>query len=446
MHIDFASLKNAAKPRNLRRATLLGLKSLWMRKLRSLLTVLGIVFGVCSVIAMLAIGEGASYEAQEQIRQLGSRNVIIESVRPPESATGSATDSKTSFVAQYGLTYRDIAQIRDTIPGVEIVVPARTIRNYVWHLTRNIECEISGSVPWYPEMKNLEMLNGRFFGDLEMESRANVGVLNEGAARALFPLSDPLGKTVRIGGTYFRIVGVVKDTASADDTGGADEGGSATADAQQAAAFFFVPLNTLLERFGDVLFKRSAGSFSAEKIELHEVTVRIDDPEKVVASANAIRRILEKNHSELDYRVTVPIELLRQAERTKQIFNIVLGSIAAISLLVGGIGIMNIMLASVTERTREIGIRRALGAKRSDIVLQFLIETVLLSSAGGLMGVVLGLAIPITISYFAEMMTIIRLWAPTLAFTISVLTGIAFGIYPAMRASEMNPVEALRHE
>ena len=160
----------------------------------------------------------------------------------------------------------------------------------------------------------------------------------------------------------------------------------------------------------------------------------------------AIRHILERNHKQVDYRMTVPLDLLRRAERTKQIFNIVLGSIAAISLLVGGIGIMNIMLATVTERTREIGIRRALGAKKKDIVIQFLIETVMLSGAGGVIGVALGLAIPIMITHFAEMVTIIELWAPALAFTISVMTGILFGIYPAVRAAGMNPVEALRHE
>ena len=181
-------------------------------------------------------------------------------------------------------------------------------------------------------------------------------------------------------------------------------------------------------------------------MELHEVTVKIDDAEKVVAAADAIKHLLSINHEKMDYKMVVPLELLRQAARTKQIFNIVLGSIAAISLLVGGIGIMNIMLATVTERTREIGIRRALGAKQRDIVIQFLIETVLLSGAGGVIGVALGVTIPMVITHFADMLTIVRIWAPALAFTISVVTGIVFGIYPAMRAASMSPVDALRHE
>jgi putative ABC transport system permease protein len=211
-------------------------------------------------------------------------------------------------------------------------------------------------------------------------------------------------------------------------------------------AQLIIPFNTLMDQFGDTFFRFRSGSFDAEKVEFHDAIVRVNDVNEVMTRAEAIRHLLARNHPNEDYRVTVPIELLRQAERTKRIFSIVLGSIAAISLLVGGIGIMNIMLASVTERTREIGIRRALGARQTDIVLQFLIETILLAGAGGVIGVILGLGIPLAISHFAGVTTVIKAWAPTLAFSISVITGIAFGIYPAMRAAKMNPVEALRHE
>ncbi len=417
-----------------------------MRKLRSLLTALGIVFGVCSVIAMLAIGEGASFEAQEQIKNLGSQNVILKSVEPPEAE--DRTESETIYLNQFGLTYRDIKQIKETIPGVSVIVPTRTFRERLWNLTRSAECEVHGTVPWFPSMKNLRLKSGRFFGEVEMQKRVNVCVLDESAARSLFPLSTPLGKSVRVRGTYFRVVGV-SETSSRDQANG--EAGNADSQAADedngsSAPRMFVPLNTMLERFGDVVYERSAGGYNAEKVELSEVTVKVDDAERVVGSANAIRHILERNHEKTDYTVTVPVELLRNAERTKQIFNIVLGSIAAISLLVGGIGIMNIMLANVTERTREIGIRRALGAKRADIVFQFLIETVLLSGAGGVIGVLLGITIPWVVSKAAGMLTIVSFEAPALAFTISVLVGILFGIYPALKASEMNPVEALRHE
>ena len=197
-------------------------------------------------------------------------------------------------------------------------------------------------------------------------------------------------------------------------------------------------------RYGEILRKRRTGSFEQERVALHEVTVKVVDRDEVVNISHAIEALLERNHKKKDYEIVVPLELLKRAERTKQIFNIVLGSIAAISLLVGGIGIMNIMLASVTERTREI--RRAMGAKRRDIIIQFLVETVMLSGAGGLIGVVLGIAIPYVVTYFSAMVTIVTFWSPLIAFTISALVGVIFGIYPAVRAANMDPVEALRHE
>jgi len=208
----------------------------------------------------------------------------------------------------------------------------------------------------------------------------------------------------------------------------------------------YIPLETAKLRYGEVLVRRRPGSFEAERVQLHEVTVKVAALEEVTGVADALKEVLERNHKKKDYEVVIPLELLKKAETMKRIFNIVLGSIAAISLLVGGIGIMNIMLASVTERTREIGIRRALGARRQDIIAQFLVETVLLSGAGGLMGVLLGVTIPFIVTYAAGMKTIITLWSPLLAFSISGLIGVVFGLYPALRAADMDPVEALRHE
>ncbi|MCP5538858.1 MAG: ABC transporter permease [Akkermansiaceae bacterium] len=444
----------------LKRSVILGLKSLWLHKLRSMLTALGIVFGVASVIAMLAIGEGASHEAQEQIKNLGSQNVILESVKPTNSST--AGEEQRSLVLEYGLTYRDIEQIRNTIPGVNVVVPARRIKDFLWNLSISVDADILGTVSWYPEMRNRRLLKGRFFTEVEMKNRSNVCVLNQDLARKLFPLEESVGKDIRLQKSYYRVIGVIEtkatgasEDAAAGKSGGGKgakgkrseaSGGGAGGEDEEAAMEMMMPLETLVERFGEVLFKYRSGSFEAEKVDLHEVTVKIEDPAKVVSAAEGIRHVLERNHKNVDYKITVPLELLRRAERTKQIFNIVLGSIAAISLLVGGIGIMNIMLATVTERTREIGIRRALGAKQRDIVMQFLIETILLSGTGGVIGVAVGLAIPMAVTYFADMMTVIRVWAPAMAFTISVLTGVVFGIYPALRAASMNPVEALRHE
>lgn len=423
----------------LRRAVRLGVKSLWLHRLRSLLTVLGIVFGVCSVIAMLAIGEGASFEAQERIKSLGSQNIILRSVKPPEEQKVSDKSSQ-SIVLQYGLTYKDVKAIRATIPGVTIVLPSRNIREYAWNISRRVDCEVVGTVPWYPEMRNHRVAQGRFFTDLDMDTQTSVCVLGAEMVPALFPMDSPLGKHVRVGANYYQVIGIMEPRGAEPRTG------EASVAEQPIAQRMFIPLETARMRYGEVLMRRRAGAFEAERVQLHEVTVKVASLDEVMGVAEAVKAILERNHKRKDYAIDVPLEMLKQAEHTKRIFNIVLGSIAAISLLVGGIGIMNIMLASVTERTREIGIRRALGARRRDIITQFLVETVLLAGAGGVMGVLLGVLIPYVVTQTAGMKTIITLWSPVLAFSISALVGVVFGIYPALRAAQMDPVEALRHE
>lgn len=432
-------LRLVASPQHLWRTVSLGMKSIWLNKLRSFLTALGVIFGVASVVAMLAIGEGASHEAQEQIRRLGSQNIILESVKPPDGQ-GSSAEAR-SMVLEYGLTTRDIQQIRQTVPGVSVVVPSRILSENIWNLDRSVDGQIMGVLPVYPEMRNRTILQGRFFTDLELAEKLPVCVLNQTAAAKLFPLSTPTGKSVRVKGYYYKILGIMEDEGQR--VGG--EGGSSST-SNVGSAQILIPFSTLMDQYGETFFRMRSGGFEAEKVEFHEAIVRVNDVTQVESRANAIRHLLGKNHKKEDWRIIVPVELLRQAERTKQIFSIVLGSIAAISLLVGGIGIMNIMLASVTERTREIGIRRAMGARQADIVVQFLIETVLLSGAGGVLGVIMGISIPIAVQHFAGVTTVVKVWSPALAFLISVFTGIAFGIYPARRAARMNPVEALRHE
>jgi putative ABC transport system permease protein len=423
----------------IKRTLRLGFKALWLHRLRSLLTVLGIVFGVCSVIAMLAIGEGASHEAQEQIKNLGSQNIILRSVKPPDEQKASDRGSQ-SFVVQYGLTYADIKRIHATIQGVNIVLPSRIMRDYVWNIDRRVDSEIIGTVPWYPTMRNHQVIAGRFFTEHEMDEHASVCVLGAEMAPALFPLHSPLGRDVRVGSAYYRIVGIMAPRSRAAPS---QTERMAT---PPLANSLFIPLQTARIRYGELLRRIRSGSIEQERVELHEVTVMVNDPEKVPQMAEAVEALLARHHPKKDYEIVVPLELLRRAERTKQIFNIVLGSIAAISLLVGGIGIMNIMLASVTERTREIGIRRALGAKRQDVITQFLVEAVILSGAGGIIGVMLGILIPLLVSHLAGMRTIVTVWSPVLAFMISGAVGVIFGIYPAFRAAAMDPVEALRHE
>lgn len=430
-------LRLVASPQHLWRTLSLGIKTIWLHKLRSFLTALGVVFGVASVVAMLAIGEGASHEAQEQIRKLGSQNIILQSVKPPDGQ-GAGGESR-SMISEYGLTARDVQQIRQTVPGISIVVPSRYISENIWNLDRSVDGKVMGVLPIYPEMRNRRMVEGRFFTDLEMGERSAVCVLNQTVASRLFPLATPTGKSVRVKGYYYKVIGIIQDEGQMVGT----DSGSPSGDSQ---AQIMIPFSTLMDQYGETFFRYRTGGFEAEKVEFHEAVLRVEDVKQVESRAEAVRHLMTTNHKKEDWRIIVPVELLKQAERTKRIFSIVLGSIAAISLLVGGIGIMNIMLASVTERTREIGIRRAMGARQADIVVQFLIETVLLAGVGGVLGVILGVGIPIAVQKFAGVTTVIKAWSPILAFSISVLTGIAFGIYPARRAARMNPVEALRHE
>jgi putative ABC transport system permease protein len=426
-------------PVRLKRTVILGFKSLWLHRLRSLLTVLGIVFGVCSVIAMLAVGEGASFEAQEQIRRLGSNNIILKSVKPPDTGSNSA---ESSYVIEYGLTYDDIERVRQSIPGVSVIVPNRIMRKRIWNATARADVDIVGTVPWFPDMRKLGLRQGRFFSEIEMEDNKNVCVLGESVVPYLFPFESPLGKKIRVDGDYYQVIGVIDREASPAGLGKKD--GAKASDSSMDR--IYIPLSTARSRFGEVLRKQSSGSFENERVQLHEATIQVRDQEEVEETALIIGEILARHHKKQDFEIEVPLELLRSAEETARTFNILLGSIAAISLLVGGIGIMNIMLASVTERTREIGIRRALGAKHRDIIIQFLIETVLLSATGGALGVVFGVMIPIAIGAFTEMRTIVTPDGPILAFSISAIVGIIFGIYPAIRAASMDPVEALRHE
>jgi putative ABC transport system permease protein len=419
----------------LKRTLKAGFKSLWLHKLRSGLTMLGITFGVCSVIAMLAIGTGASEEAQEQIRKLGSNNVIIQSVQPPQS---QQTEQSSSMMIEYGLTYDDAERIRTTVPGVVRVVTARKVRANCSHQNRRLDTDIVGTVPWHAEVNNVTVLRGRFLTRVDMDRRSAVCVLGKNAAQTLFPFGDELGSVVLTGDGRLRVVGVVTSFPRGE-FGGKKLRGDPNSEV-------YIPLTTMRLYFGESNLHRSGGTFSAERVELHEVTAEVATLDEVRRVEQVVKRILEQSHDREDYQIIVPLQLLVQARKTKRIFSIVLGSIAAISLLVGGIGIMNITLATVMERTREIGIRRAMGAKRRHIIFQFLTETLLLALVGGGLGIVLGVVAPYFVERFAAMRTIVTVWSLVLASGISASVGILFGIYPAYRAATMDPIEALRHE
>ncbi len=418
---------------------LLAVRNLSLHKLRVLLTILGLIFGVGSVIAMLAIAEGASLEAQRQIASLGATNIIVRSNKPPNDENPTKQENNQGFILSFGVTYADYRRIM-TIPSVESVTPVREFVQKVRHLDREIEGRIVGVDADFLKLTGQHTEDGRFLTDADLFTRANVAVLGSQAAEKLFAYGDPVGKTVRVGEDhYFRVVGVTSFKAPSSGTG-------SSLAAQDFNRDIYVPLTTNRARFGDVIESEKQGSFTAEKIELSQVTVAVDSMDNVKKTATALESLLGQFHTKKDYVITVPLELLEKAAATQRIFNLVLGSIASISLLVGGIGIMNIMLATVSERTREIGIRRAVGARRRDIIEQFLIETTVMSSSGGLIGVLLGVAVPPLVSYLSGMPVVIRPWSPIVAFLIAVTIGIVFGVYPARRAAMLDPVEALRTE
>jgi putative ABC transport system permease protein len=423
----------------------LGIRNLLLHKLRSFLTMLGTILGVGSVIAMLAIGEGSKQAAVEQIRQLGAANVIIRSVKPGQDdnreTTSGSGQATTSRVLEYGLRYKDFEVLTAALPTVKRAVPIALIRRNVQHGRRRIaNARVLGTTPEYLQVKNLRLRRGRFLADADLQATANVAILAAGAAERLFGYEDPLGEPLLIGEAAYRIVGVLDEQGSGSAVPGAMQ-------QQDMNRDIYIPLSAAQRRFGELQLIVRAGSREFERTQLSEITLTVHSEDLVPQTASMARRLLEPRHrGSDDFEIQVPLELLRQAEHEKRIWNLVLGSIAGISLLVGGIGIMNIMLATVTERTREIGIRRALGARRRDITRQFLIESTVLSSTGGIIGVIVGIVIPLIVSSTSGLETVLRLWTVVLAFAISVGIGIVFGVYPAQRAARMDPIEALRHE
>jgi putative ABC transport system permease protein len=413
----------------------LGLRSLAAHRLRSGLTMLGIVLGVASVIVMLAVGEAARYQALKQLEDLGASTILLRSVKP----TDEPGQSQGVDLLAYGLTYADLERLRNTIPTVTAATPMREYRKTVRHLDRKLEARVIGVTPDFLRQHNIRLAAGRGVDALDEAAYANVCVLGAAAAETLFPTSDPIGRAVSLDGLdrprSFTVVGV---TAPKTLAAGADAG---EADFNKVV---FIPFATDKARFGREIINYKTGSFSVERLEVSQVTVTVGGVADVPRTAAAIQSLLDQFHPRKDVLVTVPLDLLRKAEETQRLFTLILGSIAGVSLVVGGIGIANIMLATVTERTREIGIRRALGAKRRDIAAQFLAETLLLSCCGGVAGVLLGVGLAYAVSNLIGLPTIIRPWAPVVAFGVSVLVGLASGVYPARRAARLDPIEALR--
>jgi putative ABC transport system permease protein len=413
----------------------LGVKNLSLHAMRSGLTILGVVLGVGSVIAMLSVGEGASREAQDQIRRLGSTNIILDAVKPAEDSSQSSGGH--SFAAIYGLLYDDAQRFSEpkSFPQIVRTVCAKNVRKEGRLGERTMELRIVGTTPNWFDVVQRKLVAGRILNERDESQHSCVCVLTEFGARKLLATEHTIGNTLHLGVPVFEVVGVIQSEKAS--------GAIQTPDQDIDA---YIPLSVAREQFGDIDIRRSSGSDSREVVELHQILLQVDSIEHVEAVAAAAERMLQQFHKKADYHMSVPLALLRQAEATQRMWNLVLGSIAGISLLVGGIGIMNIMLASVTERTREIGIRRAIGAKRRQIVGQFLIETVVLSTIGGLIGTGLGFLLPWLITLFSGMPTIVPLYSVVLSLGISVGVGVLFGLYPAVRAARLDPIVALRHE
>ena len=431
-----------------RRSVSLAVKSLWLHKLRSFLSVLGIIIGTSAVISLMAFGEGSMQDALNDIKRQGATNIIVRSAKPPDD---SATASR-SFVTTYGLTNKDIQRFSTFGDAIIRTVPIRVQPTEVRYLERMAQSRVIATTPAYAEVHQFELARGRFLVEADDREVMNYCVLGAEIADKLFPTEDPLEQSVLLRSMKFKVVGVIKERMPTGGSGGSQA-------AEEFNRDIYVPIRTSVARFGGIIFTRSSGSRSAEKVDISQVTLtvdaEVDSPNgraKVQAVGDEIKRMLEKDHYKRDYAVTVPLDRLEEAERAQTRFTNLLVLIASISLFVGGIGIMNIMLATVTERTREIGIRRALGAKRRDITMQFLVEAVVQTTLGGLCGVILGLGmvftVPLVWKFFAGTTLPAQIHVPSifLALFVSIGVGVLFGWYPAQRAAKLDPIEALRHD
>jgi putative ABC transport system permease protein len=400
--------------------------SLIDQKFRSFLTMLGIIFGTASVIAMVSIGEGTKKQAIAKYQDLGVNNIIV---RDKDLSDSELEEARMKF--SKGLSLRDAEVIREIVPGVVNVAPQSETKLEARHADRSSKVTVIGITPDMMGMLNYNVERGIFINDGHYDRELRVCILGANAARELLGYENPLARNIKLGDQWFEVIGVLQPRALFTETVG-------ELAARDLNNDVYIPLST---------FHRRMPRENNLSSELKQITVKLDRSDQLLQSAAVIRSILNRHHfNNDDFSIIIPYELLKQEEKERRIYNLLLASIAAISLVVGGIGIMNIMLASVVERTREIGIRSALGGKKSDIMSQFVTEAVVLSLSGGVIGVIFGITLSVVIGIISEISTSITLYSIFIAFGFSAIVGITFGYLPAKTASNLSPIEALRHE
>jgi putative ABC transport system permease protein len=406
----------------------LGLQNLLLHRLRSLLTMLGMIFGVAAVVSMLSIGAGARQKVMALIEQMGVRNLIVEA----KETTEWQAHQKIRKISP-GLTFQDYRTIRDDVSDIVASTPRKRLpASKTIPKSQQDAPSVYGVNPIYPQIAGLQVLEGRFFDQGDENRGAPVCVLGAAAKSSLFGASNPIDQYVKVNEQWFRVIGVASPQLSSQT----EVAGVPTQDINN---IIYVPLNAAILRMED--------SYSDVRDEIDGIYLTLRENADMPAAAQVVRAILDSSHHAAgDFSVIVPAELLAEQRRTERLFNAVMVAIASISLLVGGIGIMNIMLASILERTREIGVRRAVGARQSDIVRQFVVEAMMISFVGGSLGIVFGFVMSRLIAWLAGWSTIVTASSILLAFAVSITVGLVFGIYPAVKAARLDPVEAIRYE